>query len=92
VESLTDPDATGEDIAVGFATSGFYCGMLWSWRYALYTKICGARFMWNWWNTSQAVEAIAMIDLILAVYKKTDWSMDHLSVDQWSMDHFTKVG
>jgi hypothetical protein len=28
VESLTDPDATGEDIAVGFATSGFYCGML----------------------------------------------------------------
>ena len=27
VRSLTDPDATGEDIAVGLATSGYYCGM-----------------------------------------------------------------
>ena len=25
VRSLTDPDATGEDIAVGLATSGYYC-------------------------------------------------------------------
>lgn len=28
VESLTDPEASSEDIAVGFATSGFYCGKL----------------------------------------------------------------
>jgi len=27
VESLTDTEATGEDIAIGLATSGFYCGV-----------------------------------------------------------------
>ena len=27
VESLTDPKATSEDIAIGLATSGFFCGM-----------------------------------------------------------------
>ena len=26
VSSLTDPDATGVDIATGLASSGFYCG------------------------------------------------------------------